>query len=120
MNPSKNRAIYWAPRILCILYALFLSLFGLDVFGEGTSFWETVLALLMHLVPVYIVVIVLILAWRWEWVGALVFLALAAIYVIVGWGKFHWSAYLAIVCPLALVGALFWINWINRAKLRTR
>jgi hypothetical protein len=106
--------------ILCILFAIFLSLFSLDVFGEGQPFWQTILALIMHLVPVYIVVIVLVIAWRWEWVGAILFTALAVYYVVRAWGHFHWSVYLVIAGPLVLLGVLFLFNWIYRAQLRTR
>jgi hypothetical protein len=120
MNTSIKRALFWTPRILCILFAIFLSLFSLDVFGEDLGFWKTILALLIHLVPVYIVVIVLVITWRWEWVGAILFNALAVLYVIWAWGRFHWSAYVAISGPLVLVGVLFLFNWIYRAQLRAR
>jgi hypothetical protein len=120
MNTSIKRALFWTPRILCILFAMFLSLFASDVFGEGLSFWETILALLIHLVPVYIVIIILVIAWRWEWVGAILFTALAVLYVVWAWGRFDWSAYLAISGPLVLVGVLFLFNWIYRAQLRRR
>ena len=120
MNTSIKRVLFWTPRILCILFAMFLSLFAFDVFGEGHGFWETILALLIHLVPVYIVVIVLVIAWRWEWVGAILFTALAVFYVVWAWGRFHWSAYLGISGPLVLLGVLFLFNWIYRAQLRTR
>ena len=120
MNTSIKRALFWTPRILCILFAIFLSLFALDVFSEGYGLGETILALLIHLVPVYIVVIVLVIAWRWEWVGAILFIALALFYLDWSRGRFHWSAYLVISGPLVLVGILFLFNWIYRARLRTR
>ncbi len=120
MNTGIKRVLFWTPRVLCILFAIFLSLFALDVFSEGYGFWETILALLMHLVPVYIVVIALVIAWRWEWVGAILFIALALFYVISFLGRFHWSAYLGISGPLVLIGVLFLFNWIYRAQLRTR
>ena len=119
MNSKMKRVLFWSPRILCILFAAFLSLFALDVFGEGLGFGETILALLIHLVPVYIVVIVLIVAWKWEWVGAVLFTLLAALYMIQAWGRFHWSAYALISGPLILLGVLFLFNWIYRAQLRT-
>ena len=120
MNAGIKRVLFWAPRILCILFAVFLSLFAFDVFGEGLGFGETILALLIHLVPVYIVVIVLVIAWRREWVGAILFTALAVFYVASAWGRFHWSAYLAISGPLVVLGVLFLLNWIYRAQLRTQ
>ncbi len=120
MNTSTKRLLFWTPRVLCILFAMFLSLFALDVFSEGYGFWETILALLIHLVPVYIVVIALVIAWRWEWVGAILFIASALFYLVWSWGRFHWSAYLGISGPLVLLGLLFLFNWIYRAQLRTR
>jgi hypothetical protein len=119
VNKPARLALFWTPRILCILFALFLSLFALDVFGEGYGFWEALLALLIHLTPVYLVIITLLVAWKWEWVGGLLFLGLAAGYILMTWGRFEWSVYLAISGPLALLGVLFLLNWKYRAQLRT-
>jgi hypothetical protein len=120
MNKSMKRVLYWMPRIICILFAMFLSLFALDVFGESHGVWETILALLIHLVPVYIIVIVLIISWRWEWVGALLFSVFAVLYVVLAWGRFPWTVYMLMSGPLVLVGILFLFNWIYRAQLRAR
>ena len=95
-------------------------MFALDVFSEGYGFGETILALLIHLVPTYIVVISLVIAWRWEWVGAVLFIAFALFYLVWSWGRFHWSVYLVIPGPLVLIGVLFLLNWIYREQLRTR
>ena len=120
MNTSVKRVLFWTPRVLGILFAIFLSVFALDVFSEGYGFWQTIGALLLHLVPTYIIVIILAIAWRWEWVGAILFSALAAFYLVWSWGRFHWSTYLAISGPLILIGVLFLLHWVYRAKLRTR
>jgi len=38
MNRPVKKLIFWTPRVLCILSALFLSLFALDVFSiKGAS-----------------------------------------------------------------------------------
>lgn len=34
---TRKGFLYWAPRILCIIAILFLSLFALDSFGTGKS-----------------------------------------------------------------------------------
>ncbi len=115
MNKNLKRVLYWSPRVLSILFAIFISLFALDVIGVGYSFWETVAALLIHLIPTYIVIIVLILAWRWEWIGAFVFIALAFLYFIET-GRLDWSLFIS--GPLILIGTLFLFNWLYRAKLR--
>ncbi len=56
--------LYWIPRILWILFIIFISLFALDVFSEGYSFGETILAFLIHLVPTYILIIALLITWN--------------------------------------------------------
>ena len=33
-----HQLLYWAPRALCIVIAVFISMFALDVFGEGEGF----------------------------------------------------------------------------------
>jgi hypothetical protein len=110
--------MYWTPRVLGVLFAMFLSLFALDVFGGGYGFWGTMLALLMHLVPVYLVVGALFVAWRWEPVGAILFAALGVAYLVMAWGRFHWSVYALISGPIFLIGALFVVDWVYRTKLR--
>jgi len=66
---------------------------------------------LIHLIPTGILLIILAMAWRWEWIGALVFPALGAFYIITTWGRFPWPTYLIIAGPLVLVGGLFFLGW---------
>jgi hypothetical protein len=111
MKKRTGRLLFWAPRILCLLFAAWLSVFALDVFGEGYGFWETALALMMHLIPTALVLVVLAVAWRWERVGAVVFGLLGLLYI--GWmaGQMHPFMFLFISGPLFLVAILFWLNW---------
>lgn len=120
MRPSSRRTLYWAPRTLAILFALFLSLFALDGFEPGSSFGEIAVALGTHLVPVALFVALLVVAWRREWVGALGFTALACLYVAWAWGRFPVLTYVLMSGPLLLLGVLFHFNWIRRAELRAR
>lgn len=117
MNTAVRRTLFWTPRTLCILFALFLGLFALDVFGEGYGFWQTVLSLLIHLIPVCLVAAVLAVAWRWEWVGAALFTLLAVAYAVSVYPA-PWDWYALISGPLLLVGALFLVNWRYRDQLR--
>jgi hypothetical protein len=119
MESKSMRSLYWAPRLLCILFAAFLSLFALDVFGEGKGFGETTLALLIHLVPTYILVIALIIAWRWELIGGILFICFGLVYIVWTWGRFPIVAYGAIAGPLFLVGILFLLNWKKRRQMGT-
>jgi len=119
MKRAMKQLLFWTPRILGILFAVFVSLFALDVFDEGYGFWKTILALLMHLIPTGIILIALAIAWRWEGVGGILFIALGVWYLIMFWGRFHWSAYMVISGPLFLIGILFLINWLYRRECRT-
>ena len=119
MTKSVKRLLFWTPRILCILFAVFVSLFCFDVFGAGNSFWKTILALLIHLIPTGIILAVLAVSWRWEWVGAIIFSALGVLYIVMFWGRVKLHVYLTIIAgPLFLVGFLFLINWLYRKQIR--
>ena len=119
MKKPVNQWLVWTPRALGILFAVFLSVFALDVFGECHGFWKTILALLVHLVPSGIILVAVAIAWRWEWIGGLMFIGLGALYLLLAGGRFHWSVYAMIAGPLFLVGVLFLVNWRFRAELRS-
>lgn len=119
MTRSLKQTLVWTPRVLGILFALFLSIFALDVFGTGVGFWATLLALVMHLLPVGVLVIGLIFAWRWEWVGAVLFLGFGIWYLATAWGHFPLVVYGVIAGPAFLVGILFLIDWLYRTELRS-
>ena len=118
MTHSAKRFLFWMPRGLAILFILFLGLFALDVFDEGYGFLETLLALVMHLIPNLLLVFVLVVAWKWEWVGAVLFSALGVLYIVMAWGKVPGIAFLAISGPLFVMGALFLAGWVKRDEIR--
>ena len=119
MKRPVKRLLFWAPGILCILFAVWTSLFALDVFEEGYGFWETILALLMHLIPTGIIVVVLAISWRREWVGGVLFTVLGALYLVWSWGRFTGLTILMMSGTLWVVAVLFLINWLLRAELRS-
>ncbi len=112
-----KRVLFWSPRIFAVLFALFISVFALDVFSESRGFWWAVLALQVHLIPVGILLIVLLLAWRWEWIGAVLFPALALLYLVLAAGRFPWVTYAVVSGPLLAIGALFLADWLYRRRL---
>jgi len=126
MSDITRRSLFWAPRGLSILFIAFLSLFALDVFGEGLGFWKTLVALTIHLIPSLVLIGALAVAWRWEWVGAAIYTAAGALYVIILLPhrlpplpiKLLWMATIAL--PAFVIGALFLANWVNHDQLRGR
>ena len=119
MKRPVKRLLFWTPRVLCIAFALFLSLFALDVFSEGLGWWKTLLALSIHLIPTVFIVVVLAFSWRWEWVGGILYIAAGILYLSNPRTWHHPDWVLVISGPLFVVGALFLINWWKRAEVRT-
>ncbi len=92
MKQIAQKFIFWTPRALCIVFALFVGLFAFDTFTEAIPFWQAFGSFLIHLLPVYIIVVLLVLAWRWEWLGTAGAIALGFAYVVPTRGEEHWSA----------------------------
>jgi hypothetical protein len=99
---------------------MFISIFALDVFGEGRGFWETALALFMHLIPTFGILLVLAISWRREWIGGILLIALGVLYVVWSWNKpfAGWALFSIISGPPILAGLLFLLNWRYRNQLR--
>ena len=122
MGKKVNKFIYWTPRILSIMFICFLALFSLDVISPEASFWEIILGLFMHNIPVFILLAVLLIAWRHEIVGGVSFILAGTLYIIgiltnVFRDSFEWymmSWILAISGPAFLIGILFIINWLKK------
>jgi hypothetical protein len=104
-----------------MVFIAFLALFSIDVFGNGLTFWETVLGLFMHNIPVFGIIALLVVAWKRELVGAVAFAIAGLAYIIsalmradtVGMALL-WS--LIIAGPAFLIGFLFYRNWAFRRR----
>lgn len=110
-----NRWIYWSPRVLTILFILFISIFALDVFGNGYSFLQTIIALFIHLLPSIVLLIFLIFAWKFEWIGAMGFFIFSIWFSLVMKGEV--IAYFIIGIPAIAIGILWWLSWSKKIKL---
>ncbi len=51
MGRSFTRLLHWPVRFLALAHLLFIGLFALDVFDTGLGTWQTLLSLLIHLMP---------------------------------------------------------------------
>jgi hypothetical protein len=119
MKQSIKTILLWTPRVLGILFVLFISLFALDIFEMRLGFWGTILGLFMHLIPSIVLAIAVALAWKWEWVGALGFLGWAVWYLLVFFQSgFDWVTYVMIAGLPVLIGLLFLVGWAWRKQIR--
>jgi hypothetical protein len=93
------------------LFPLLLGVFALDVFGHGQGFWRTILALLIHLTPSLVLTGALLMAWRWLRIGAAIYAALGAVYIITAWGRCDLAAFYFIAGPALLISVLLLLDW---------
>jgi hypothetical protein len=113
--------MYWIPRIMSIAFILFMAMFSLDVFGNDYGFWGTLVAFLMHNIPVFILTAVLLISWKYEIVGGIAFILAGVLYITIlllnpnrEWYMLFWI--LQISGPAFLIGALFLVNWFKKKK----
>ncbi len=92
---------YWLPRILALLLIAFISIFALDVIGEPRWF----LAMLIHLIPSYILSAVTFVAWKNEAVGGVLFFAFG-IFILF----FTRFGAVIIAVPALIIGILFLVR----------
>lgn len=123
MKKKSSKFLFWAPRILLILFALFLGIFSFDVFDSGYGFWGTALALFMHNLPSLILLVILLISWKHDLVGATIFMALGTLCVIgtlvalltLNSSRFNPILIIGSVVFL-LIGSLFLAGWYRKRK----
>lgn len=126
MEQKINKYLYWAPRILSIMFILFLMLFSLDIFDMELDFWGTALGLFMHNIPALFLLVILIISWKYEIVGGIIFTLAGTLYIArllmtilrtppPQWFMLFWS--LPIAGPALLVGILFLVCWFKKKKI---
>ena len=116
MKERVGKVLYWTPRILSILFVIFLSLFSLDVFGNGYTFWQTVLGLLIHNIPSLILLVIVIISWKHEIVGGIAFIIAGLLYIVLLLTSSSFEGYMLswsmiIFGPAFLIGILYLLNW---------
>lgn len=125
---TSHEILHWAPRFICILAILFISMFSLDAFGNDKSLGEQLIDLLMHLLPSFVFIALLVLAWYKEFVGGIIFVSLGIVFsVFVFLINFNRNQFplinsllitLVIGFPFVLVGILFLLNHSVKKKIK--
>jgi len=113
MMITTQRLMFWTPRLLGLVFSLFLAVFALDAFSNGARMPDAILDFLVHLVPSLVVVTLVAASWRREWIGVVAFAILGVAYAAT-MARGHKDWMLLISGPLLLVSALFLWNWINQ------
>ena len=107
MNATNWRGRLLVPRIIMILFGLFLMLFALDVFEIDAPLGQQIIGFLISLIPGILALAVVAVGWRHpQWSGWAA-LALAVVFT-VWFGTWRDVVAFAIVSlPLLLMGVLF-------------
>lgn len=71
MKTKVQKFWFWLPRVLTVMFALFLAIFSLDVITPEASLLDIVIGLFMHNLPSIVLIILLFLAKKSEWIIAL-------------------------------------------------
>lgn len=108
-----NKFLKWTPRVLTIIFIVFLSLLAIDVFEEFT-FPEVLVALFMHLIPSLILVVLLIFAWRNpKWGGwPFIIAGLVSIYFFKTYEDI--INFLIVSFPAILIGLMFYFPSLKK------
>jgi len=113
----SNKFLYWSPRVLSVLFVVFLSIFSLDDFnGSGEQGWAIIIGLLMHLLIPFVLSVATIISWKWDLAGAIVFFAFAFYYVLTVGLDRHLSWYVLIAGPSIIIAILFLLNYFKNKK----
>ncbi len=122
---TSVKIFHWLPRVLCILAILLISMFALDSFSQERTFWQNLGALLMHLIPSFVLIALLIIAWKWELIGGITFATIGlAISPFIYNHNFHMNhsvgksllALLVVTVPFIIVGILFIVSHFMKKK----
>lgn len=125
MKKQKTKVkkwIFWTPRIISIIFILFLSIFSLDTFDFCTGFFNCLLGLLIHNIPVFVLAILLWISWKREVVGAITFFLAGLLYicqmifnVLRYSGEWYMLSYSLIIAgPAFFIAYLFLLNYLKK------
>lgn len=116
---KRNQVFHWLPRIICILAILFISIFAADAFEQGLS------AVLIHLIPSFVLLAFLIVAWKWEYIGGIIFILIGLgctpFVFMLNYNRNHsildsFITILGITFPFIVVGILFIVSHLLKRK----
>ncbi|MDD2215266.1 MAG: hypothetical protein PHE41_01640 [Eubacteriales bacterium] len=114
MDKSK---FIWIPRILAIIFILFITLFSLDVFSMEGSIFLKIGAFLIHSIPSLVLAIILIISWKRPRLGGFIFIIIGIAFTIFFKTYYRLDIFLLISFPPMLVGILFFIaDFLQRKR----
>ena len=103
----KMHRLIWIPRVLALVFIVFLLLFGLDVFSENAPFMKKLGGFFMHSIPSIILLLILFIFWKKTLVGGFIFILFSIAFTLYFRTYGSLSTFLLLTFPVLLVGILF-------------
>ncbi len=116
----QRQALYWLPRLLGILFTLYVATFAFEAFNEGLPPLEAIGAFLINLLPAYIAGGALVVAWRDELRGGLLLIGVAILFAIWFGRSGNVPTIAALAGPPAWAGLGFIAGWFLGATHASR
>ena len=115
----KTGKLIWIPRVLAMIFIVFLSLFALDAFSGDAPFIKKLGGFIVQLIPSFILVFTWLISWKRPLMGGSIFILLSIAFSLFFRTYRSVPTLLGITFPVALVGILF-ITFNLAAKKREK
>ncbi len=108
--------VNWVPRVIAILFILFLFVFSLDVFSSNGNAMQKAAGFLITNIPTAIFILLLLFTWKFEIFGGILFILAAVEFTMYFHTYKGMDRFLLISAPLFLSGIIFLINGIKNRR----
>jgi hypothetical protein len=116
-NDSIRKFLFHSPRLLAVLFAVFLVFQAAMVFNDPiSSIGEQTLRFIVKLLLPAIVIGSLAVAWKKNHLGGLIFITLGIGFVLVGWKSFTLAKLFFAGGVMVFIGVLFLLNKQNQSS----
>ena len=112
-----KQILHYSPRILSILFCLFIMMFSFDVYDGNSTIPEMLIGFIMHNLPVFGMAIITFFAWNNDLIGGVGFIGISLFFFFLvssnmnNEGGIINPAVIIISLPALLISALYFINF---------
>lgn len=107
VETMDKRKFIWIPRVLAIIFILFISVFALDALPAEDDFLRNLVGFFIHLMPSFLLLAMLIIFWKRPRYSGYVFLFLGIVFTLFFRTYLRLDVFLLISFPPLLIGILF-------------
>ena len=104
--------LIWIPRILTILFIIFMMLFSLDVFDMQLSFWKKIAGFFIHSLPSLFILAGLLLTWQKPFLSGIIFITFFILSMIRYHTYANFTVFIIISLLLLIIGIFYIIIYI--------